>query len=320
MSFVRALVVAGATLLTIAPAVAQEPPKKVPAPRSVFLDGQRTLEVVDLTARFLDFYEAARQADAETRWRVWQEKYDFAAVPPTAEGQQLARRLLDDAWPRYPAALAVIKVGAGALEPPPRGVLGKVADLLELDKPFRMQLLVYVGAFDDNAFTFAQDGKPMVAIAVETSDARREVLLAHEMTHAVHMATAGLSGGWERSIAEIIMQEGLAMHASRTLVGGREDRHYVEHEAGWYETANSRSRAILQGIVPELEKSDSQSVFRFTMGTGTTGLEREAYLAGWLVVGELLKQRMTFPRIARIPAADMPGTVRATIERILAAP
>ena len=76
----------------------------------------------------------------------------------------------------------------------------------------------------------------------------------------------------------------------------------------------SRSDAILQGLLPELEKSDSQSVFRFTMGRGTTGLEREAYAAGWFVVGDLLKQVKSFAEIARIPSAEMPAVVRAVIE------
>ena len=47
---------------------------------------------------------------------------------------------------------------------------------------------------------------------------------------------------------------------------------------------------------------------------GTTGLEREAYAAGWLVVGDLLKQGKSFAEIARIPSAEMPAVVRAVIE------
>lgn len=44
-----------------------------------------TLDVEDLTPRFLAFYEAvqAEGADADRRWQLWQEHYGFAAVPPT---------------------------------------------------------------------------------------------------------------------------------------------------------------------------------------------------------------------------------------------
>jgi hypothetical protein len=56
-----------------------------------------------------------------------------------------------------------------------------------------MRVIVYVGEFDNNAFSFKQDGKPIVAIPLEMSTARRELAFTHEMTHAVHIETAGLS-------------------------------------------------------------------------------------------------------------------------------
>src|SRR5690606_26832582 len=64
------------------------------------------LDVIDLTPRFLDFYERASHEglDPDARWTLWQEAYGFAAVPPTPEGSRAARALLDAAWDRYPAA------------------------------------------------------------------------------------------------------------------------------------------------------------------------------------------------------------------------
>lgn len=308
-------------VLAVAPALAQapaQPTKKVPPARSEIVDGQRRLQIVDLSPRFLDFYQAAANVDADARWQLWNEKYGFAAVPPTPEGTQLARKLLDEAWPRYPQALPLIRKGAAAMEPKPEAVLKKVADVLGLDGPFSMQVTVYVGAFDGNAFTMAQDRKPIVSVPLEMDAAQRALVFPHEMTHAVHIATAGLSGGWERSIAETIMQEGLAMHVAQTVTPGRDVRAYIEHKEGWYDAAMAKSDAILRGLLPELEKSDSPTVFRYTMGTGNTGTEREAYVAGWLVVGELLKEGRSFPQIARVPSADMPALVRTTIGHILA--
>jgi hypothetical protein len=311
-------------MFALAQALAQtpapEPSKKVPAARTEVVDGQRTLHVVDLSPRFLDFYQAAAGKDPETRWQLWNEKYGFAAVPPTPEGMQLARKLLDDAWPHYADALPVIRKGVAAMEPRPEAVLAKVAGLLGLEGPFEMQVTAYVGAFDGNAFTAAQGHKPMVAVPLEMDPAQRALVFPHEMTHAVHMATAGLSGSWERSIAETIMQEGLAMHVAQALAPGHDVRDYVEHEPGWYDAVMAKSDAILRGLLPVLDKSDSATVFRYTMGTGSTGTEREAYVGGWLVVGELLKEGKAMREIARIPSAEMPGVVRSTIGRLLAKP
>ena len=45
----------------------------------------------------------------------------------------------------------------------------------------------------------------------------------------------------------------------------------------------------------------------FTMGISLSGLEREAYDAGWVIVGYWLKHGKTFSKIARIGEKDMPG-------------
>jgi hypothetical protein len=61
----------------------------------------------------------------------------------------------------------------------------------------------------------------------------------------------------------------------------------------------------------------SEDVMRFTMGTGPAGVEREAYYAGWLVVGHWLRQGMTPAEIARIRERDAPTRVAAAITQML---
>jgi len=148
-----------------------------------------------------------------------------------------------------------------------------------------------------------------VAIPIEMSVERRELVFTHEMTHAVHIETAGRSGGWERSIAETIFLEGLAMHAVQALEPGHEEREYLDSDPVWYASAMAKSRKILAGILPELEKSDSATVTRFTYGQRTTGTIREAYVAGWIVIGDLLHRGKTFAALSRIKSADMPAAV-----------
>ena len=121
---------------------------RVPAPHTEIVDGSRTIEVVDLCPQFLDFYQAALGADPASRWKLWREKYGFAAVPPTPQGMELARKMLAAAWPRYAKILPLIRLGAASVKPKPQDVLRKVADLLALDNPYSMQVTVYVGEFD----------------------------------------------------------------------------------------------------------------------------------------------------------------------------
>ena len=309
-------------LLAVVSAAAPAAAEKVEPVRRELSDAAHKIRLVDLTPRFLDFHAAASAAgvDPEKRWSLWQERYGFAAVPPTPEGQKIARRLLDDAWPKYEASLPVIRAGAAGMRPEPLGMLRAVTAVLKPPSAVEITLLTYVGGFDGNAFTAGEGGKMSVAVPVEMAEAQRATVMPHEMAHAVHVLTAGLSGGWERSIATTLLQEGLAVHVSQAVTPGRDIRDYIEHSPGWWEAANAKRRGILQAIVPVLERKDSDSVFRFTMGEGPNGLEREAYAAGWWVVDHLRQRGMSLAEVARIPEAEMPSVIRRAIVEMVGEP
>src|SRR6516225_279901 len=78
-----------------------------------------SLSVTDLSPKFLAFYEQAvkEKASGDARWELWKKMYHFAAVPPTTEGDKMARDLLDRAWDRYPSALEQIRLGATSVGP-----------------------------------------------------------------------------------------------------------------------------------------------------------------------------------------------------------
>lgn len=315
-----------AAVLASSTAVAHDPAPTAAAPavtkaepiRYDLTDGRVTLHVVDLSPQFLAFYAAARQEpDAEKRFALWRQHYGFAAVPPGPRGEAMARQLLDAAWPKYESALPVFRAGARAMQPAPLDTARRVAAVLNADRPVEIRFVAYAGAFEDNAFAFAINGLPIVNVPLEMSPDTRAVTMAHEMTHAFHIALAGLSGGWERSIAATMLQEGLAMHVAREVVPGRSVESYVSHAPDWYEQASARRAAILGGIRPVLEASDGDTVFRFTIGDGSTGLRREAYYAGWAVVEHLRGQGMTLAQIARIPEADMPKVVDRALGEML---
>jgi hypothetical protein len=295
-----------ALLLIAAPAAAQNAPRV-------------TLTVTDLSPRFLAFYEAARaEPDAGRRFALWKERYDFAALPPVPQADSMARAMLDAAWPRYPEVLERIRAGAAGMQPAPEPTLRAVARLLGVTDTITVRLLAYVGAREGNAFTNASRGLLTVYVPVEEDPAWRELVMVHEMTHAVHHRLAGYSEGWERTIGRTILAEGLAARAAEALHPGCPAAAYLEHRPGWMAAADQQGDGILRGILPHLRASDSPTVMQFTMGTGTTGTEREAYYAGWRVVGHLLRRGYTFPQLARISEADAPALVETALRELLA--
>jgi hypothetical protein len=313
MRFFKCLI-ALAVVLTADPGIAE----KVPPSRAEQKLGGITLDIVDLSPRFLDFYEASKSLHPDRRFEEWQKRYGFAAVPPTAEGMSIARNLLDSAWPKYPAILPIAKGGFEGMQPSPVEAAAEVADLLKADRPIKLKLVVYVGGFEDNAFVSVEpDGTPFVALPLEMSPDVRARVLRHELTHAIHAKTAKLAPGYERSLARVIFEEGLAMHVARSLTTGASAELFGEHRPGWLAEANARRDGILRGIRPHLKTADGKSVFAFTMGRGSQDMEREAYFVGWQVVGELLRNGYSFEQLARVAEADMPRIVDATIARLL---
>lgn len=294
-----------------------------PAPADVPLPAQVTLTVKSLTPKFLAFRDAALAApdqSPDARWKLWQEKYNFAAVPPTPQGDAMARSLLDGAWARYAEALPLIENAGRTIDTDSRTVLGRVGALLALDRPLALQVLLYVGGFEGNAFTSPGKNGPVVVVPAEIAADQRTLLLAHETTHAAHIALGNLNSGWERGLAEIIVSEGLAMRVAQAMFPGRPDKDYCENQPGWLAKAHERRAAIFAGLLPHLEAADGETVFRFTMGQGPAGLEREAYYAGWLIVGEWLAEGRTLADIARIPRAEMPARVRAALTKLAPQP
>ena len=276
------------------------------------------LTIKDLTPKFLQFYDEAIKENASEprRWEVWKKDYNFAAVPPTPEGEQMARKIVDDAWPKYPGVLDRIRGGAASITPDPHVTVGKIAELLRPEKPVNITLLVYVGGLDGNAFTAAQGGKIMTALPIEDDLATRELRMTHELTHALHISMGSFSGGWIRTIGTTVLTEGLAMRVTQQLLPNHPEAYYVEARPGWFAEATKRRDAILKDVREAVASDKSEDVMRFTMGKGPSGIEREAYYAGWAVVGYWLDHGMSVSEIARIPEKDMPRRVGETIDRL----
>jgi hypothetical protein len=296
-----------------------------PAAFSQIETARLSVQVVDLTPRFLKFYDSATVAglDSESRWQLWKKMYGFAAIPPGPAGEKMARTLLDNAWPKYPGVIDRVRKGASVLNPSPQNILERVARLLAADTSrdsIRVRLIVFVGGLENNAFAFTDSGVPTVAIPVETKDKDLELTMTHEFTHVVHSRIAGFSGAYVTTIAQLLMSEGLAMRVTEKLVPGYPEALYTSAQSDtWLSDANARRTSILRGVQQHLADSTATAMSDFTFGTGTTGLRREAYYAGWVIVGELEKEGFALADLAKLPAGPIRQLFDKTITEMVKA-
>ena len=85
-------------------------------PRLIAAERGHILDVVDRVPKFETFYGDAKGLGEGARWSLWKKEYGIAAVPPTAQGEALARTQLDAAWPRYAALIPRLKTLEAAAE------------------------------------------------------------------------------------------------------------------------------------------------------------------------------------------------------------
>lgn len=264
------------------------------------------IEVKNLVPKFLEFYRRANdtRVDNEQRWKLWKDYYNFAAVPPGEDGQKLARTLLDEAWYKYEKKITYIKNFQPNGEVVQQHLL-KVKKLLGYEESINLILIYFVGGFENNPFVAPYD-EDRIALCLPIEEESTDIILAHELTHIVHAKTANLKVTWERTIAALIIQEGLATQVSKAVVPGYNDDAYIAHEDGWLAACKVKRNEILKGIYPYLNDTSSDTLLKFTFGEGTTHTEREAYFAGWEIVKFLLEESKNFKDIASIQESNIP--------------
>jgi Predicted Zn-dependent protease (DUF2268) len=281
-------------------------------------DKGHELDIVDRIPRFEKFYDDAKGLNEAARWSLWQKEYGIAAVPPTPEGEALARKQLDAAWPHYSQLIPRLNSLEAHAEKDARALFAATNRLYATaGRPIHTRVVLFVGQFDGNEFTVpAMNGQPPTVV-MPVENPMLNVQLAHEISHSVNFQLAEVKNSFGAPIGETIFLEGLAMHANKALVPGLSDSAYTElaNEPGWLMQCTAKRAAIMRGILPFLHESGPAVATKFTFGTGTTGLHRELYCAGWFVVRDMLASGKTFPQLARVPESKMVETIEAQMKR-----
>ncbi|HEY8949787.1 MAG TPA: DUF2268 domain-containing putative Zn-dependent protease [Rhizomicrobium sp.] len=276
------------------------------------------LDIDSRVGKFQTFYAhaTAKPMDADARFKLWQTEDGLAAVPPGADGDAMARKLLDDAWSRYPALMPKLDGLEKAAEATAREMFAKDNEILDAaNDPIHTRLVLYVGQFDNNAFTVPpMNGKP-ATILMPVENINLKIALAHELTHSIELQLVPVKNSFGAPVGETMFLEGLAMRTSQRAVPGLPDAAYTSmpNEPDWMPDCVAKKDAVLKAIAPDLDKSGREIAMKYTFGQGNTGMQREAYCAAWFVMGKLLDSGKTLPQLARVPEDQMVATIKAAI-------
>ncbi|HWA31630.1 MAG TPA: hypothetical protein VG867_11045 [Rhizomicrobium sp.] len=276
------------------------------------------LDIDNRVGKFETFYKdaTAAQVDADARFKLWQKEDGLAAVPPGPDGDAMARKLLDDAWNKYPPLVPKLDALEKLTEETAREMFAKDNEILgTANDPIHTRLILYVGQFDNNAFTVPpMEGKP-ATILMPVENINLKIALAHELTHSIELQLVNVKNSFGAPVGETMFLEGLAMRTSQRAVPGLPDAAYTSmpNEPGWMPDCVARKDLILKDILPDLDKSGREIAMKYTFGQGNTGMQREAYCAAWFVMGKLIASGKTLPELARVPEDQMVSTIRAAM-------
>ena len=277
-----------------------------------------TLDVSDRVDKFQTFFvDATRGAlTGDARFALWQKEDGIAAVPPGPDGDAMARKLLDAAWDRYPALIPQLPALSTQAELDAREAFVRINTLLDTKNvPIHSRVVLYVGQFDNNAYSVPpMEGRP-ATVMMPVENAALRLILAHELTHTVHIQLAGVKNSFGAPVGETMFLEGLAMRTAQRVYPGAPETAYTEMtgDEGWLDNCHAKKDAVLAGILPDLDKAGREVALKYTFGDGNTGMHREAYCAAWIVMGKLLEKGATLAMLARIPEAQMTSVMRRAI-------
>lgn len=165
-----------------------------------------------------------------------------------------------------------------------------------------------MGFFENNAFVAPYDENTLALCLPIENDSKpleQKMVLIHELTYIVHAKTSNSNGDWIRPVANIVVREGLAMKVCEKIAFGLEDYQYLTDNKAWFESCKKSHTNIMRGIQPYLDNDDSETIFKFTMGHGTTNHIRKAYYVGWQLFDTLLSNGFSLEKIANIKAKDL---------------
>jgi hypothetical protein len=276
-------------------------------------DTAHTLDLVERVSKFTAFYQEAQGTNPDARWTLWQKDYGYAAVPPGPDGEKMARAGLDAAWDKYPALIAQLPQLQKNSEDTARLAFERVNALYKTDAtPIHTRVVLFVGQFDDNAYSIPSMNGSVPTVMMEVEDRMMATTLTHEIAHTIHFQLAGVKNSFGGRIGEMMFLEGLAMHTAEQVLPGRPESDYVG-DPKWLANCYAKKGAVLADILPDLEKSGREVAMKYTFGQGNNGMQREAYCAAWIVMGKILKSGRSFPELARVPEDQMVATIKAAM-------
>lgn len=280
--------------------------------------------LVDLTHEFLTVTTAADPVDAYRRYfedhRPILDAYwrNYILDPEGPQADEIIRRAVHASRPDLTQLLGQVDVGALADE-----AMQHCEELFEVDQPFDLYLMVGVGGANAGELVVGGRGIAFVCLEHFTGRPNAETFglgldprtlplwIAHEIAHLVRYTSPASradmarliweAGGYydywrsgsDATLRELLVNEGLAVAASRLVAPGFDAHEYLGYSAGQYRRLRELEAFLRQAVNAEVDCRGLGYRLRYLSGGVNTSAreiggkvmpERAGYYLGWRMV------------------------------------
>jgi len=292
-----------------------------------------TLRLISLIPEFLTLYREAEEEESRARARASEEGRPLdpdtvaqlrrtiweGAMEPWS--YRLARGGsdrwevddLESAWARYDRAMNGIRSAEGRVFGEAEDAFKEASRMLRLDRPLEVELILYVGTFDEAPAFRLRSGSHTLLIPAEDLPTDLRPLFLDLFTRAIHARLGGRPPEGRLSLAQHLFLRGLALRVHEEVDPGQAAESYLLRSRNWLLSAEQRDGTIIAGMKERLEENDPERIERLRRGSGISGLEGEFDFMAWRLSGLLLMDGWTLDRLARVPESEVAALVAETL-------
>ena len=299
--------------------------------------------LINLLPDFLSVLDAENREEAYRQYRdahrpvldaYW---HNYVLDPDSAHAEAIVANALRANREDLRALAQTVDLVALAEE-----AIGRAEELLQIDRPTDCYLMVGVGGANAGELVVGGRGIAFVCLEHFTGRANPETYgmglppdliplwLAHELAHAVRYTSAGSQSEMRRLVAdlggyydywqtgsratlrELLVNEGLAVHASRAVAPAFDPADYFGYPRRQYHRLRELEAFLRRAIDPDLDRTGLGLRLRYLSGGMSSAArlvggrvipERAGYYVGFRMTEALVTER-GLPAALRAPVAD----------------
>ncbi|MFC7062678.1 hypothetical protein [Halobacillus seohaensis] len=262
---------------------------------------------------FLSFYQQAALNSRETdRFSIWKKYYGFNPYVKEDSSDQLAKEMLEMAYPKYEEALHRIE-SFHPNESEIYNLLSLIREELCAFEPMQLSIVFFVGDFETDPFIEKEVNESFTLyfpIEIEYTPS----LLANELAKVIHLNQSKLNPISIKNIAHVIFLEGLALHTTHQVTPSEFNDSNLYP---WMAKCRQEPTRIMMNILPHLRRTDYKAMYSFTKGTGASGYINEAGFVGWVVTKHLLESEYTLADLQMVGEDQTTSLIEQALYQVM---